>query len=276
VAWRVNGETVLIVAGPRALLMQIAHPLVAAGVARHSDFPAAAFERLGRTLEATLAISFGDAKQARAAAASVTAVHRRVAGRTTSGAAYSALDPELLLWVWATLVDSALVAHRRLVGGLDEAEEGRYVADMRTLALAMHTPARVLPKDLGAFHGYVERTMGGLEVTDDARRLAPAILTPPLPAAIRPLGAVQRRVTIGLLPEPLRRAYGLRWSRRQERAFHAATAAVRASLRASPSALRRLPQARQAERRAAPRAANQDESGTPEAFSTETQGGSEA
>ncbi len=276
VAWRVNGEAVLLVAGPRALLMQIAHPLVAAGVARHSDFPAAAFERLGRTLEATLAISFGDAEQARAAAASVTAVHRRVAGRTASGVAYSALDPELLLWVWATLVDSALVAHRRLVGGLSEGEEGRYVADMRSLALAMHTPARVLPGDLSAFRGYVDRTLGGLEVTPDARRLAPAILTPPLPAALLPLGALQRRITVGLLSEPLRRAYGLRWTRRRERAFDVTTTAIRAALRATPPALRRLPQARQAERRAASPAANQDESGTPGTFSTESQGHAEA
>lgn len=275
-AWRVNGEAVLFVAGPRALLMQLAHPLVAAGVARHSDFPADAFERLGRTLRATLAISFGDTEQARAAAASVTAVHRRVAGRTDSGAAYSALDPQLLLWVWATLVDSALVTHRRLIGGLGPADEGRYVADMLALALAMHAPARVLPKDLTAFQAYVDRTLGGLEVTDDARRLAPAILTPPLPVALRPLATLQRSITVGLLPETLRRAYGLRWTRSRERAFGAATAAVRASFRASPSALRRLPQARQAERRAASGGPDQAESGTPGALSTETQDRPEA
>jgi uncharacterized protein (DUF2236 family) len=249
-AWRVNGEAVLIAAGPRALLMQIANPLVAAGVAQHSDFPAAAFERLGRTLDATLAISFGDSEQARAAVEAVTAVHRRVAGRTAAGAAYSATDPELLLWVWATLVDSALAAHRVLVGGLTEAEEGRYVAEMRRLALAMGTPARVLPRGPAAFRSYVDRATARLEVSDDARRLAPAILTPPLPLPLRPLGALQRRFTVGLLPEALREAYGQRWTARQEWGFGAATAAIRATLRATPSAFRRLPHARLAGRRA--------------------------
>jgi uncharacterized protein (DUF2236 family) len=251
VAWRVNGEAVLILAGPRALLMQIAHPLVAAGVARHSDFPADAFERLGRTLEATLAISFGDTEQAHAAAASITAVHRRVAGRTSSGAAYSALDPDLLKWVWATLVDSALAAHRLLIGGLSEEEEGRYVAEMRALAVAMRTPARILPRGLKGFRAYVDRTLAGLVVSEEAVRLAPPILTPPLPPALLPLATIQRALTVGLLPEQLRRAYGLRWSGSRERAFGLATTTARAVVRATPAALRRLPQARQAERRAA-------------------------
>jgi uncharacterized protein (DUF2236 family) len=246
VAWRVNGEAVLLVAGPRALLMQIAHPLVAAGVARHSDFPADAFERLGRTLGATLAISFGDTEQALA-----TAVHRKVAGRTASGATYSALDPDLLKWVWATLVDSALAAHRLLIGGLSQDEEGRYVGEMRALAVAMRTPRRVLPRGLTGFRAYVDRTLAGLVVSEEAARLAPPILTPPLPPALRPLAMLQRELTVGLLPDRLRRAYGLRWSGGRERAFGLATTAARAALRATPATLRRLPQARQAEHRAA-------------------------
>src|SRR5213076_666668 len=103
-----NGEAALILAGPRALLMQIAHPLVAAGVAQHSGFPAGAYRRLARTMQAMLAISFGDSEQARRAAERVTSLHRTVSGRSAAGRGYSALDPELLAWVWATLVDSAL------------------------------------------------------------------------------------------------------------------------------------------------------------------------
>src|SRR6266540_2303101 len=78
VTWRVNGEGVLMLGGPRALLMQIAHPSVAAGVARFSDFPADAFARLWRTLDAMLAVSFGDSEQATRAVEGVTAVHRRI------------------------------------------------------------------------------------------------------------------------------------------------------------------------------------------------------
>src|SRR5436309_11738206 len=109
VAWRVNGETAMLLGGPRALLMQIAHPAVAAGVAEHSDFPHEPYRRLWRTIDSMLTISFGDAVQSRQAAERVTALHTRVKGPT-----YDALDPELLMWVHATLVDSALVVHERL------------------------------------------------------------------------------------------------------------------------------------------------------------------
>ncbi len=250
VAWRVNGEAALILAGPRALLMQIAHPLVAAGVAGHSDFPAGAYRRLARTMEAMLAISFGDTGQALRAAESVTAVHRRVAGRA-SGGAYSALDPDLLLWVWATLVDSALEAYGRFVGRLSEDDRRRYVEEMHALAVAMHTPLGILPRSLEAFRAYVEETSRSLVVSDDARRLAPAILTPPMPLPLRPVALGQREVTIGLLPEPLRAAYGLSWNPVREAALRTGALGVRTALRAIPQVLRRAPQARWAERRMA-------------------------
>jgi uncharacterized protein (DUF2236 family) len=251
VAWRVNGEAALILAGPRALLMQIADPLVAAGVARHSGFPAGAYRRLASTMEAMLAISFGDSEQAREAADRVTAVHRAVSGRSASGAAYSALDPPLLAWVWATLVDSALVAYRRFVGRLADAEQEAYVLEMHRLAVAMRTPEEVLPPSLEAFRTMVGETAARLEVSEDARRLVPAILTPPMPLPLRPLAFAQRQVTVGLLPPALRAAYGLSWDPLREAGLGASALALRTALRLTPSALRRAPHARLAERRAA-------------------------
>src|SRR5439155_6386821 len=120
--WNVARERVLVAAGPAALLMQLAHPLVAAGVAAHSDFRRDPFARLRSTLDATLTISFGDMAQANRAAARVMAVHRRVRGSLpvavgpfTAGTAYDATDPELALWVHATLVVAALDAFDALV-----------------------------------------------------------------------------------------------------------------------------------------------------------------
>src|SRR5439155_1658928 len=95
VAGRVNGEGVLLLGGPRALLMQIAHPSVAAGVADHSDFPAEPYRRLWRTMDAMLRVSFGESEQSREAAEQVTEVHRRVAGRRRDGVAYRAMEPDL-------------------------------------------------------------------------------------------------------------------------------------------------------------------------------------
>jgi len=249
VAWRVNGEAALILAGPRALLMQIAHPAVAAGVAGHSDFPRGAYRRLARTMEAMLAISFGDTEEALRAAEGVTAVHRRISGRTPGGGPYSALDPALLLWVWATLVDSALLAYRRFVRPLSEHDRSRYVGEMGALAVAMLTPPEILPDTFDGFRRYVDLTISTLEVSDDARRLAPAILTPPMPLPLRPFALAQREVTAALLPEPLRAAYGLRWDPLRETAVRGAAFGLRTALRVTPPVLRRAPQARRAERR---------------------------
>jgi uncharacterized protein (DUF2236 family) len=249
-AWRVNGESVLFLGGSRALLMQIAHPAVAAGVAEHSDFPARAFDRLWRTMDAMGALSFGDEDQWRRAAASVTAVHRRVAGRTPDGRRYRALDPHLLLWVHATLVDTALEVHRRFVGGLEPSHEERYYREMRRLAVVLEVPEPVLPADLATFRSYVADTLGRVEVSEQARRLAPTIVSPPLPPVLAPLARALRAVTVALLPEPLRQAYGLRCHTGQRVGVALAGGALRATLPLVPDAVRR-PYARAAERRAA-------------------------
>jgi uncharacterized protein (DUF2236 family) len=249
VAWRVNGEGVLMLGGPRALLMQIAHPAVAAGVADHSDFPADPYTRLWRTLDAMLAISFGDTQQCKAAAARVAAVHRRVRGATAGGRPYRATDPPLLKWVHATLADSGLAVYGRFFGPLSPAEMERYVLEMNRLALLMGIPESVVAKDLASFTGYVEETVESLDVSEAARDLAPWILRPPLPLALRPAGRFQELVTVGLLPEALRRRYGLRWTGGHERLLNASAAVARAVVPHLPALVRRWPQARAAERR---------------------------
>jgi len=250
VAWRVNGEGVLLLGGPRALLMQIAHPSVAAGVADHSDFPAHAYERLWRTMDAMLRVSFGDSGQSREAAEQVTEVHRRVAGRRRDGVAYRAMEPDLLLWVHSTLVDTALVVYRRFFRPLPSGGEERYYAEMKRQATAMHVPPDLLPGTLDGFRDYVAQTVERLAVSDDARRLAPSILRPPLPLPLRPVGALQELVTVGILPPSLRQAYGLRWTASRQRALAASAGAIRAVVPVLPAALRRWPHARAAHRRA--------------------------
>ena len=235
--------------GPRALLMQIAHPLVAAGVAAYSEFPIDAFARLWRTIDAMLAISFGDTEQSRQAALRVTAVHREVRGRADDGRPYSAMDPDLLLWVHATLVDSGLLVYRRFFGRLSDRDSERYVAEMGRLAVLMGVPEDGLITDLGAFTAYVDRTVSDLEVGRDALDLAPWILRPSVPLALRPVARFQELVTVGLLPPALRSEFGLSWSSRRERLLRASAAAARAVVPRLPGAIRRWPQARAAERR---------------------------
>ena len=246
VAWRVNGEVVLLVGAGRALLMQLAHPAVAAGVVEHSDFRDDPYARLWRTLGTMLTVTFGDTEQSRRAAQRVNVVHHVVRGE-----GYDALDPALLLWVHATLVDSALVVHDRFVGGLSSSERERYYRDMKRQAAALRVPLSHLPGNVGEFDRYVRKQVGSLEVSDQGRSLARKILAPPVPLPLRPAALTFRMLTAGLLPERLRSAFGLRWGRAHELGLGTAAGLSRAVLPAVPELLRRWPAARAACRRVA-------------------------
>jgi uncharacterized protein (DUF2236 family) len=252
VARRVNGETALLLGGPRALLMQLAHPSVAAGVADHSDFRRDALGRLTNTLDLTLTVAFGDAAQRGAALERVAATHRRVVG-VRRGDPYRAVDPELLLWVHATLVDSALAVHERFVGHLDPRARAQYHEEMKRQALAFGVPADLLPLTFDDFRRYVDEMVATIEVSEEARELSRGVLAPSIPSALRPLLPIARLLTAALLPERLRAAYGLPWGPRRERACGMLAAGIRRAVPFLPQTWRRWPHARDADRRAAGR-----------------------
>src|SRR6266513_343490 len=122
--WRINGEAVLLLGGGRALILQVAHPKVAAGVAEFSDYREDPWRRLYRTLDVTLKIAFGAPEGLRRA-------HHRVVGTDDRGEPYRALDPDLLLWVHATLIDTALTMYERYVGPLTPRERELHYAEMK-------------------------------------------------------------------------------------------------------------------------------------------------
>ena len=231
---RVDGERVLLLGGGRALLMQLAHPSVARGVAEHSDFRVDPFARLRRTLDATSAIVFGTVETAERAAASVRAVHDRVRGN-----GYDANDPALLLWVHATLVDTALRVHGRFLGGLSDDDAEQYYEESTVIAEVLGVPRHEQPRDLASFGDYVDGMVATLEVTDDARTLARAVLTPRVPLPLSPLARVGRDLTAGLLPPPLRRQYRLSWTPAHAAALGAAGVVSRLALPRVPASVRR-------------------------------------
>src|SRR5438094_10377606 len=118
VARRLNREMFLLLGGTAALLMQVAHPLVAAGVEGHSDFRRDPIGRLRRTLNTTLAVVFAEPGHARAALRRIDRRHGSVRGSTTGGQPYDARDPALLLWVQATLVLTSLRLYEAVAGRL--------------------------------------------------------------------------------------------------------------------------------------------------------------
>lgn len=245
VTWTVNREGVLVAGGGRALLLQVAHPLVAAGVAQHSSFRERPWDRLYGTLDLTTRIVFGDARESARASRRLRAVHSKVRGVAPDGRPYDALDPDLLIWVWATLVESAMLVYRRYVAPLSAADAAAYYAEQQRFAHACGVPEGACPPDLPAFVDYVEHTIAAdLEVGEDAREIAGSVLRPPLPAPLRPLAAPLNLLTVGLLPPAVRDLYGLRWDARREALLDAAGLAVRATVPLLPHVARDFPHAR--------------------------------
>jgi len=233
---RVSSEPILLLGGGRALLMQLAHPQVAAGVADHSGFEADPFGRLRRTLDATYTIVFGTTEEADLVARQLWAMHEHV-----TGPGYHANDPDLLMWVQATLVDTALRVHARFIRPLSGKDAARYYQDSMTVAEVLGVPREMQPPDLVAFNRYIRHMVGTLEVTDTARQLADAVLHPRLPFVAEPGMAMARELTAGLLPRPLREQFGLGWDRNRKAALLLAGSASRTVLPRVPSVVRRAP-----------------------------------
>jgi uncharacterized protein (DUF2236 family) len=245
--WHIGRERVLLLGGPAALLLQLAHPLVAAGVAEHSGFRTDPFERLRATLDATLRISFGDNEQVEDAAARVAATHRRVRGTLpaavgpfVAGTPYRASDPDLAMWVHATLVSVALEVHQRFVGALSLSRCSRYYREVKRFARLFGVTDAVLPSTYRGFLEYVRAMERSelLTVGEGARRLADRVLDPPLPAALRLTRPAAAAVTAALLPERLRREFGLGWGIAERVLAEAIRTGVRATIGAWPPGLR--------------------------------------
>jgi uncharacterized protein (DUF2236 family) len=264
-AWRLNREAMLLLgAGPRALLLQLAHPAVAAGVHEHSDFRADPWRRLSATLRSYLTIVYGTTRAARAEIRRLNTLHRAI-----SGPGYSARDPELALWVHATLIDSTIVANDAWIEPLSTDRRARYYAETRPIGRAFGVPDELLPRDLDAFEAYVVSMLapgGPIAVSETARDLGRAVLSPPLSplAPLLPFETHARTVldrvpvaaygwtlwpAVGLLPRGIRDAYGLAWGWREQAVAGWLVAAWRAWRPWLPREFRQMPQALAADRR---------------------------
>ncbi len=236
---RVSAEPVLLFGGGRALLLEIAHPLVAAGVAEHSSYRTDPFGRLARTLEALSAIVFRDRSAALAAARGVERAHARVtgvlhepAGRFAAGTPYAGRDPELMLWVWATLVDTALEIYECFVGSLDLAARRAYYADHRSVVRVLGVPDALVPPSWEDFRVWFEAMLESdrLAVTPTARAIAAGVFQPA--AALAGAGRLHL-ITAGLLSSRLREGFGLAWDAARAEKFATLCRSVRTQRQAA-------------------------------------------
>jgi uncharacterized protein (DUF2236 family) len=252
--WHVLGDAALHLAGLRALLLQVAHPKVAAGVATYSDFRGRPLDRARRTFEAVYAIFFGGRDEAVRAARRVRGVHTRIRGRLDATApgdphpGFRADDPALLLWVYATLIDGTMFAYDTFLGPLGEAQWRSFYVAGAPAAELLGIPRRYFPADLTAFRAYFDAALeDALEVGPAAREIAGALFSvPPFP---RVLGWPAHVLAAGTLPPRIREAYGLPWGVTTRAAYRTGVEAARAVLRSLPPGVRTVPAARNGERR---------------------------
>jgi uncharacterized protein (DUF2236 family) len=251
ISWRVDREVMVLGGGTCALLMQLAHPAVAAGVAQHSDFREDPFARLRRTLQASFEVVFGTRPRAERSLARIDAIHRQVRGRIPeSGLSYEARDPRLLLWVHATLVDTAVRVYDRFVARLSADEAQAYHAEAIQVAVALGVPPDLVPATLEELRTEMARLIAGgeVQVTPTARDLSRSVLYPTrFPP--RFVWDAAHLVAMSVMPPDLRRGYGIWWSPARQRGVDRMAAVSRRVYPLIPSALRHVPQARAAEGR---------------------------
>lgn len=243
VSWRVNAEPAVIAGGGRALLMQVAHPGVGAGVEQHSTYASDPWGRLFRTLDVMTKLAFGTPEQSARQQRMLDKMHRRVRGLTDDGTPYSAHDTDLQLWVWATLVDTALLMYEQVQPRLRPSEREVFYAESKLVAYGCGVPRGACPDAWDDFRAYVDGVVErDLRVTDSARAVATAALVPPLPGALADLAAVPNQlVTIGMLPVSLREQFGFAWNPDLQRRLDRWLRSARTAAAVLPGPARRLP-----------------------------------
>jgi uncharacterized protein (DUF2236 family) len=245
--WRINREAVLLGAGPAALLLQVAHPLIAEGVAHHSSFESDPWQRLHGTIRTTMDLVFGDGRAAERAVKRLNSVHAGV-----RGPGYRAMDPQLLLWVQATLIVTSVAAYQRWVGPLSANELEQFWQEARAVGTRLGIPLAQSPATWPALESYWAAMLavdGPIHATHTAKRLSRLIVRPPFPLVPGPLVDLAALPGMALLPPRLRDEFGITWSARKAALASVLSSAVRAWTAIVPKGLRSMPQAIAADRR---------------------------
>jgi uncharacterized protein (DUF2236 family) len=256
--WRVNREGSLLIGGGAAAILQVAHPLVAAGVGAYSRYQVDPWGRLYRTLDLTTRIAFGSTEVAHKAARAIQMAHKRVhgelpwdAGRFPAGTPYDANDPVLQMWVHATLVATSLTVYTRWVAPLTIAEQRRFYEEQKTMGEMFGVPRDMQPATLADFWDYYDEMLesDALAWTPVLQEVADSVVRPKLPLGGRPLSDAVALATAGLMTPRWREELGLPWGPNRERLLEASRFVLRRALPLLPGVVREFPGARTADRR---------------------------
>ena len=241
VSWRINREAALFLGAGRAALLQLAHPWVTAALAQHSSLLNDPIARFHNTFRVVFTMVFGSRAQAVAASRSLHQLHTRIRGRLPStvagysgGSEYEANYVPALRWVFATLVESAVLAYKVVLPELSEEECAQYYTESKTLAALFGIPRAALPGDWGGLRAYVAAMCDSQELGVDvrARSMAQAVMRG-AGSWVKP-PRWYRALTAEWMPERVRSEFGMELSDGEIRA-------VARARRWLPNVYRRLP-----------------------------------
>lgn len=257
VSWRINKEAALFLGGGKAALLQLAHPFVAHAVDQHSQTKTDPLGRFQRTFDNVFAMVFGDWASAERRARRVHAIHSRIKGEISEdvgafqqGSHYEANQEQALLWVHATLLDTALEVYQLVKGPLSAGEKSGYYEESKRFARLFGIPDGVLPEDHAAFERYYRDMLASdvITVGAPAREIASFLFKSPRPA-FDPLFAWLRTLTAGLMPPRLRADFGLPWEPAHRIVYHGSISTLRRTYGFIPRRLRYVPAYVRAQRR---------------------------
>lgn len=257
VAWKINKESIVLLGGGSAALLQLAHPYVAHAIDQHSKTREDVAGRFQRTFTNVFAMVFGDLDHAERAARRVHNIHHKIKGDVredvgafAKGHQYHANDPDALFWVQATLIHTALQTYELLVGKLTREQKVRYYQESKLFSLLFGIPDSAVPQDYAAFEAYWVRMINSnvIRVGEPAREMAQFLFTPPTRAHVG-FSSFLKIMTSGLLPPRIREEYGFPFRKREQVIFRSGTRVLRAVVRATPPRLRYFPAYVEAHRR---------------------------
>ena len=232
ISWKVNRESALFLGAGRAALLQLAHPWVAAALDRHSNLRNDPLARFHNTFRVVFTMIFGTLAQALAASRHLYHLHTRIKGELPEsvagyrqGSLYEANEVNALLWVYATLMESALLAYDSVLPPLSSTEREAYYTESKTLAALFGIPLAAMPGDWSAFEAYNRAMLASdmLGVNALSREMAHRVLHGR--GSWVPVPDWYRAFTAASMPERLRSEFALEYGKREEHA--AARARVR-------------------------------------------------
>ncbi|MDX6615483.1 MAG: hypothetical protein QOD60_574 [Solirubrobacterales bacterium] len=252
VTWDRAGDARGFLSAGYALILQVSHPTVGAGVGEHSDFKSDPWGRLFRTLDFVNVTLYGGPEAAADMCRRVREMHKRIKGTKPDGSRYHALEPEAYAWVHATLGEAIVSGHNHFGRPFSDEDMRQFWPEWRGIGRLLGVRERDLPEDWDGFRGYFDRMVEErLEDTQTTRDVLESLAKPTPPPlsgiagrAARIAGIPAARysslATIGQLPPVLRERLGIRWTKPKQAEFRALGRASRSATPLMPASLRNM------------------------------------